>query len=312
MKIVVAGGTGFIGREIVAALSRQGHEVVVLSRRPGSRDSSLSPSVRYVGWDGVSSGAWAEEFASVDSAINLAGEPIAGGRWTDSRREAIRSSRVWATRGIVEALRTHSTRPCTLINASGIGFYGPSQGEMVHETAGHGAGFLADLCVQWEREAVRAEALGVRVVRLRIGMVLEKDGGALSRMLLPFKLFVGGPVLPGDQWISWIHRTDLIRLMEWILATPSVTGPVNAVSPNPATMSRFCAVLGEVLHRPSWLPVPEWALKAGLGELGSLMTTGQRVMPTVALQGGFQFRYQTLDSALRAIVHGETRRMTAI
>lgn len=181
----------------------------------------------------------------------------------------------------------------------------PQPGEIVQETAEPGSGFLADLCVEWEREACRAEALGVRVVRLRIGMVLEKDGGALPRMMVPFKLFVGGPMLPGDQWISWIHRADLIRLIEWVLVTPSVAGAVNAVAPDPVPMSRFCSVLGEVLHRPSWLPVPEWALKTGLGELGSLMTTGQRVMPTVALEGGFQFRFPTVESALRAVLKGE-------
>ncbi|MFO0731513.1 MAG: TIGR01777 family oxidoreductase [Nitrospiraceae bacterium] len=305
MKIIVAGGTGFLGRALVTALSRQGHEVLVLSRRPDSSGASFSSSVHTIGWDASWPGPWTESFSSVDAVINLAGEPIANGRWTRTRKETIRSSRICATRGIVDALRVHSTKPCTLVNASGIGYYGPSQGEIVQETAEPGSGFLADLCVDWEREACRAEALGVRVVRLRIGMVLEKDGGALPRMMVPFKLFVGGPMLPGDQWISWIHRADLIRLIEWVLVTPSVAGAVNAVAPDPVPMSRFCSVLGEVLHRPSWLPVPEWALKTGLGELGSLMTTGQRVMPTVALEGGFQFRFPTVESALRAVLKGE-------
>ena len=165
-----------------------------------------------------------------------------------------------------------------------------------------GQGFLADLSFAWEAEALRAEEFGVRVVMLRTGMVLEQDGGALPKMLLPFRLFAGGPIMPGTQWVSWIHRHDHIGLVQWALTTPSVSGPVNAVAPEAVTMKRFCEVLGRVLHRPSWLPVPGFALRVALGELGTLMTTGQRVNPAKALSGGYVFHYPTLEPALRAIM----------
>ena len=166
--------------------------------------------------------------------------------------------------------------------------------------------------MRWEGEARRAEDFGVRVVRLRFGMVLENDGGALAKMILPFRLFLGGPIMPGSQWVSWIHRHDVIGLVQWALSHLNVTGAVNAVSPDPVTMRTFCRTLGQVLNRPSWLPVPEYILSAGLGELGTVMTTGQRVLPHAALQGGYTFRYPTLEPALRAVFsNAGTRRMTA-
>ncbi|MDN5942958.1 MAG: DUF1731 domain-containing protein, partial [Nitrospira sp.] len=163
-------------------------------------------------------------------------------------------------------------------------------------------GFLADLCLAWEAEAVRAVEMGVRVVMLRTGMVLEQDGGALPKMLLPFKMFAGGPIMPGTQWVSWIHRHDHIGLIQWLLTTPNISGPVNAVAPEPVTMNQFCNTLGRALHRPSWLPVPGFALNLALGELGTLMTTGQRVIPAKALSKGYVFHYPKLEPAFRAIL----------
>ena len=183
----------------------------------------------------------------------------------------------------------------------GIGFYGASDDRVLDEHADRGEGFLADLSATWEAEAGSVQALGVRVVCLRIGLVLEKDGGALPRMALPFRLFAGGPVMPGTQWVSWIHRADLVRLIEWAISNEKVSGPVNAVAPNPITMEEFCRTLGEVLNRPSWIPVPEVILKLVLGELGSLMTTGQRVVPIVAQSGGYRFQHPSLKEALRTI-----------
>jgi uncharacterized protein (TIGR01777 family) len=203
---------------------------------------------------------------------------------------------------LVEALSRRSSKPRTLISASGIGYYGASDDRVLDEEAARGQGYLADLCLQWEAEARQAAQFGMRVVILRTGMVLEQDGGALPKMLLPFRLFAGGPIMPGTQWVSWIHRRDHIGLIHWLLATPSVSGPVNAVAPEAVTMNRFCEVLGRVLHRPSWLPVPGIALQVALGELGTLMTTGQRVNPAKALSGGYVFHYPTVEPALRAIV----------
>jgi uncharacterized protein (TIGR01777 family) len=189
------------------------------------------------------------------------------------------------------------------INASGIGFYGPQEGAVrVTESSPSGSGFLADLCVAWEGEAARAEALGLRVVRLRTGMVLGMDGGALPRMITPFRLFIGGPVMPGTQWISWIHLQDHVGLIQRALADPRLSGPVNAVSPEPVTMREFCRILGRTLGRPSWLPVPSFALHAVFGELATALTTGQRVEPTVALHNGYAYRYPALDAALRSVL----------
>lgn len=299
MKIIVTGGTGFIGRALVDELARLGHELVVLTRKA---DRYSRPSVRLVEWDARSAGPWQAEFLSADAVVNLAGEPIAEGRWTESRKRVLLTSRILGTRLVVAALAGRATALPVLISASGIGYYGASDDRLLDEGSPLGQGFLADLSAAWETEALRAGQSGTRVVLLRTGMVLEQDGGALPKMLLPFRLFAGGPVLPGTQWVSWIHRMDLIGLIKWVITTPTVSGPVNAVAPESVTMKTFCATVGKVLHRPSWFPVPGLALRLALGELGTLMTTGQRVDPAKALASGYVFRYPTLEPALRAIV----------
>ncbi|HRC44351.1 MAG TPA: TIGR01777 family oxidoreductase [Nitrospira sp.] len=302
MKIIVTGGTGFIGQVLVGELAGQGHDVVVLSRK-----ASRSPrsSVRLVEWDARSTGPWQSEVASADAVVNLAGAPIAERRWTESRKELLLNSRILATRLLVDASARRSTTLPILVSASGIGYYGASDDRLLDERSSLGEGFLANLSAAWEAEALRAGQFGTRVVLLRTGMVLEQGGGALPKMLLPFRLFAGGPVLPGTQWVSWIHRSDLIGLIQWAIATSAVSGPVNAVAPGAVTMNMFCSTLGKVLHRPSWLPVPGPALRLALGELGTLMTTGQRVDPAKARAGGYTFRYPTLEPALRAIVNKE-------
>lgn len=304
MKIIVTGGTGFIGRALINELAGQRHEVVVLTRKAGRPSRSV---LRFVEWDARSAGPWQTELASAHVVVNLAGEPIADGRWTESRKKLLLKSRILATRLLVDALAGQSTNHPILVSASGIGFYGPSDDRLLDERSPLGQGFLAELSSAWEAEALRAGQFGTRVVLLRTGMVLEREGGALPKMLLPFRLFAGGPILPGTQWVSWIHRRDLIGLIQWAIATPTVSGPVNAVAPEAVTMKTFCATVGKVLHRPSWLPVPGLALRVALGELGTLMTTGQRVYPAKALAGGYDFRYPMLEPALRAILAKEDR-----
>ncbi|MBI4003318.1 MAG: TIGR01777 family protein [Nitrospira defluvii] len=299
MKIIVTGGTGFIGRALVDELSGQGREVVVLTRKAYHQPKV---GVRFLEWDRASAGSWQAEVASADAVVNLAGEPIAEARWTSARKRLLIDSRVHSTRRIVDALSGRSVNPSLLISASGIGYYGASDDRLLDERSACGRGFLADLSAAWEAEALRAGQFGTRVVLLRTGMVLEQDGGALPKMLLPFRLFAGGPILPGTQWVSWIHRLDLIGLIQWAITTQAVSGPVNAVAPEAVTMKRFCDTVGKVLHRPSWFPVPGLALRLALGEMGTLMTTGQRVHPAKALAGGYVFRYPTLEPALRAIV----------
>jgi uncharacterized protein len=236
------------------------------------------------------------------SSISLVLLLLVPARWTDASKQLLSKSRVLTTHFLIDALSRRSSKPRTLVSASGIGYYGTSDDRVLDEDASRGQGFLADLCLAWETEALRAAEFGVRVVMLRTGMVLEQDGGTLPKMLLPFQFFAGGPIMPGTQWVSWIHRRDHIGLIHWLLKTPSISGPVNAVAPEAVTMKQFCNALGRVLHRPSWLPVPGFALSLALGELGLLMTTGQRVTPAKALSGGYVFHYPKLEPALRTIL----------
>src|SRR5262245_23591322 len=309
MKIVVSGGSGFIGRPLCNLLHQEGHRVTVLTRRGEEAQRSCGSTFTAVGWNGREAGDWEHCLEGTDAIINLAGAPIADGRWTETRNRLLTESRILTTRLLVEAISRRTLKPRTLVNASGIGYYGASDDRVLDESAARGRGFLADLCLAWEAEALRAAEFGLRVVLLRTGMVLEQDGGALPKMLMPFRLFAGGPIMPGTQWVSWIHRRDHIGLILWALMTPSLSGPVNAVAPEAVTMVRFSEVLGQVLHRPSWLPVPGFALRAALGELGALMTTGQRVYPAKTLSGGYIFHYPTLEPALLAILAKEHERV---
>lgn len=302
MNIIVAGGTGFIGRALCALLCQEGHRLTLLTRRPQAVHTLFGSAVTAVEWNGQEGGVWEQSLDGADAVINLAGAPIADARWSDARKRLLVSSRVLPTRLLVEAMSRRPAKPRTFINASGVGYYGARDDRVLDETAASGRGFLADLCMAWETEALRAGQSGVRVVLLRSGMVLEQDGGALPKMVVPFRLFAGGPVMPGTQWVSWIHRRDHLGLIRWALTTPSAAGPLNAVAPEAVTMTRFCEILGRVLHRPSWLPVPGTALRVALGELGTILTTGQRVTPAKAIAGGYQFQYPTLEPALRAIL----------
>jgi len=311
MNIVVTGGTGFIGRELCATLLQSGHSVSVFTRNPDQHRHQSGLGVMQVFWNGESTGDWERVLESADAVINLAGAPIADARWTPARKQLLIDSRVHTTRIIVEAMSRRPSKPRVLISASGIGYYGASDDRVLDEGTARGQGFLADLCLAWEAEALRAAEFGVRVVVLRTGMVLEQDGGALPKMLLPFRLFAGGPIMPGTQWVSWIHRRDHIGLIQWALANNHVSGPLNAVAPEPVTMETFCQVLGRVLHRPSWLPVPGFVLNMLLGELGTLMTTGQRVTPAKAMAGGYKFQYPWLEPALQAILTGTTAALRA-
>lgn len=302
MKVAIIGGTGFIGRHLVRSLTQEGYRVTVLTRQAHRATHRPDGNMTVASWDPQNWGSLEKTFVGQDAVINLAGAPIAASRWTKRRKQILQDSRIATTRFVVNALANVTTRPGILINASGIGYYGPRDWVSVNESSPPGHDFLACLCMDWEQEARRAEEVGVRVVNLRLGMVLGKDGGALSKMLLPFRLFLGGPILPGCQPISWIHIEDVTRLVLWVLHAESIRGPVNAVSPNAVSMKQFCQMLGRVLGRPSWLPVPGWVLHLALGELATVMTTGQNVEPKVALSHGFDYSYPTLEAALRSIL----------
>ena len=290
MRVVVTGGTGFLGRALVPALRARGHEVVVVTRDPAR--STVAAGARAV--------AWPDLPAVVDGAgavVNLAGETIAP-RWTPAAKSWIVGSRAEAAAKVGEALRAAKARPGVLLNASAVGFYGNRGDEELTEASGPGSGFLAETVVAWEEAARRAAPDGVRLVLPRIGVVLGEEGSALSKMLLPFRLGLGGPLGSGRQWMPWIHRDDLVSLLVAALEDSRFEGPVNAVSPAPVTMREFAATLGKVLRRPAFAPAPAFAIRAAMGEMASLVLDGQKVLPAKAAQLGFRFRFERLEPAL--------------
>lgn len=299
MKIMIAGGTGFIGGELVAQLRKKDHEVFLLSR---SERKNADPKIHYLSWDGKSMGSWSEEMKAMDAVINLAGESIAEKRWSRAQKDKIIQSRVLATRAIVEAISKSDPKPKVLINASAVGYYGNVPEGEVSETHAKGTGFLAETCDAWENEAKRAQALGLRTVFLRIGIVLEKGGGALSKILPPFQMFAGGPLGSGKQWFPWIHRDDVVGIILFALENESLLGPVNTTAPNPVTMRDFCRDLGNAIHRPSWAPVPAFALNILLGEMSSMLLGGQKAVPEKLLKHHFNFKFPVLGGALDDIL----------
>jgi len=298
MKIVVAGGTGFIGRKLVKILSESGHHVIVLTRNPEGARKDAHPGARLEQWDGRTVGEWRSHLSGADAVINLAGESIAAKRWTRSQKDRITRSRVEATRAIIEAMRLAVSKPRVLLSASAVGYYGSVEDGDVTESHPKGAGFLPEVCEQWEHEARKAELLGIRVVILRMGVVLGDDGGALEKMILPFKLFVGGPLGSGKQWFPWVHRDDVVGAALFAIENANLSGPVNVSAPESVTMKQFCAALGDVFHRPSWLPVPGFVLRVALGEMSEMLLTGQRQIPSVLTNAGYTFRHSKLTPAL--------------
>jgi uncharacterized protein len=299
MKTVIAGGTGFLGGALQNALAGDGHEVVLLSRSAGT---GTQGSARRVAWaaDG-SVGAWASELDGADAVINLAGESIAGRRWTSSQKRRILDSRVLATRSLVAAVRAAKRPPAVFVSGSAVGYYGPLDDVVVTEERQAGADFLSQVCVAWETEAQRASGQA-RVLCVRTGIVLERDGGALPKMLPPFWFGAGGPVGSGRQYWPWIHRQDWVDLVRFAIRTPGASGALNATAPEPVTNKDFATALGRALHRPAFLPTPGFALELLLGEMaGALLLSGQRAVPAKAEQLGFRFAHRDVDSALGAI-----------
>ncbi len=297
MRLVIAGGTGFIGSALCARLLELGHSLTILSRTrsPGPILSNKD----WITWQPGSPGPWEETIDGADGVINLAGEPIAR-RWTQSQKERIRKSRVDTTRDLVTAIGKAKAKPKFLLNSSAVGYYGPRGDEPITEDAGPGSDFLSRVCIEWEEEAKKAEAFGVRVIRLRTGVVMGRGGGALVKMVPPFKLFIGGPLGTGRQWMSWIQMEDEIGLMVHLMERPEVMGAINATAPGPVTMKKFCQTLGRVLRRPSWAPVPAFVLRVLMGEMSDMVLTGQRVLPGKAQESGYVFKYPNLSEALQA------------
>lgn len=299
MKILIAGGSGFIGHVLARRLLEAGHTALILSR---SASSPIQAGASRLLWEGRAEGAWRGSLEGTDAVINLCGEGVAEGPWTAQRRRDLIDSRVGPTRALVSALSRAELKPKVLVNASAVGYYGDRGAEPLTEETPCGRGFLAELCVNWEEEASKAQAFGLRVVLARIGVVLAARGGALGRMLLPFKLGLGGRLGPGTQWFPWIHIWDLTGIILAALENPALSGPLNAVSPEPVTNARFTAALGKALGRPALFPVPGFALRILLGEMSELLLGSQRVEPRAALAAGYRFRHPAIDEALKDLL----------
>jgi len=296
MNITITGATGFIGRHLIKRLSTTPHQLHALTRRTNVKFGETAVWISR--WDPMTEEPPEESLVNADAIVHLAGEPIAQ-RWTAEVKRNIRESRVQGTRRLVQALSTQSRRPSVLVCGSAIGFYGSRGDEILTESSAPGKDYLAEVSQEWEKQAALAESLGVRVARIRTGVVLGKSGGALERMLPPFKAFVGGKVGSGKQWMSWIHLDDLVGIICHALENP-MSGPFNGTAPNPVTNSEFTAQLAAALHRPAVFPVPGFALKAIFGEMAEILLGSQRVLPKATEAAGYKFQYPELGPALRA------------
>lgn len=305
MKFAITGATGFVGTRLVERLLEAGDRVLVLSRNAEQASrvfpSSAFPNVEIVGYNPTESGDWQKAISGCDGVVNLAGTSIADGRWTPERKQEIINSRKIVTQKIVEAISQANPKPSVLVNASAVGYYGTSETASFDETSPAGNDFLAQVCQTWEAEAHYVKDLGVRLVILRFGVVLGM-GGAIAKMLPVFKLFAGGPIGSGRQWFSWIERDDVVSLIISSLKRSDVEGVLNATAPNPVRMAELCQTLGEVVDRPSWLPVPGFALELLMGEGAMAVLEGQQVLPKRTLQSGFEYKYPSLKPALKSFL----------
>lgn len=308
MKVVIAGGSGFLGRPLAEIYAEEGHQVTNLTRRLAPAASEYEagtglPGITHVGWtpDG-STGPWAAAIDGADLVVNLAGESIAARRWSPEQKRRIRDSRISATRSVVAAIRAAARPPATLISGSAVGYYGSRGDEPITEREAPGNDFLAETSVAWEHEAHGAEQAGARVAVVRTGVVIERGGGALPRMLTPVRLFAGGPIGSGRQFVPWIHRADWLELVRWLAKMPQAHGPFNATAPEPVPNKTFMKALAHAVRRPSWIPAPAFGLRLMLGEMADpLILTGQRAVPSRALEHGFRFHLPQIDQAMRAI-----------
>ncbi len=307
MKVAITGATGFVGSSLVEKLHSQGHKILVLTRNANKAQqvfrASAFPNVEIVAYTPTESGKWQNAISGCDVVVNLAGEPIAEQRWTTTQKQKILNSRQLGTQKIVEAIGKADEKPQVLVNASAIGYYGTSETATFTETSSPGNDFLAQVCQAWEGEAQKVTELGVRLVIIRLGIVLGDEGGALAKMIPPFQIFAGGPLGSGNQWFSWIHRDDVVNLIIESIQRPDIEGTINGTAPNPVRMSQLCQVLGQVMNRPSWLPVPSFALEMLLGDGAKVVLEGQQVLPQKTESLGFKYQYPQIKSALEEIIN---------
>lgn len=306
MRIFLSGSTGVIGRRLIQRLNERGDTVVLLTRRAAVGKALVGPKGQVVEGDPMTPGAWMEAVKDCDGAVNLSGDGIFNKRWSEAYKKRMWDSRVLTTRHVVEALtkspKTAKGASKFLVNASAIGFYGPHDDDVeITEQSGPGHDFMAELCVAWEAEAQKAAEAGIRVALLRTGVVLDNEGGAIKPMALPFKMFVGGPVGSGKQWMAWIHQADIVGLILLAIDQPEVHGPLNGTAPEPVTNREFSNALAKALHRPCLLPAPVFGIRIVLGEVADVITKGQRVVPARALALGYEFQFPTVKEALADI-----------
>ncbi len=300
MKILITGGSGFVGTNLTRFLVDKGHEVSILARR-ARPEKPFGPKVAYIAADGTKPGKWQGAVAGHEVLINLAGVSIFK-RWDDAYKTQLRESRILTTRNLVDAIPRESGDKIVLISTSAVGFYGMTRDEMLSEDASPGEDFLAQLAQDWEAEALKARAKGARVVITRFGVVFGRDAGALPQMALPFRFFAGGPVGHGRQWVSWIHIEDLCRAMLFVIENVSIQGPVNFTAPEPVSNRDLARAIGKALHRPSFMPAPGFMIKLVLGEFGSVILEGQRVVPTMLQGSGFTFRFPHVEGAVKNLL----------
>jgi hypothetical protein len=306
MKFVISGGTGFIGSYLLRSLAQNHHAIVVLTRSSSRQPVELNHSVaRYVQWDPRHAGTWQKEIDGADVIINLAGKNVFENRWNERAKQEIRSSRVIPTQLIVDAIAAAAKKPPVLISVSAVGYYGDRGEELINEQSSSGNDFLAGIVQEWERAAYRAEQFGVRVATPRIGLVLQKNDGMIGRMLLPFRLFVGGPIGSGKQYVPWIHMEDVVRGILFPVEHSTLSGVYNLVSPNPVTMKEFAKLFGSVIHRPAFFPVPPFVLTMLFGEGGKVILSGQRAYPEKLISSGFTFSFPLPGPALQNILTGK-------
>lgn len=302
MHTLITGGTGLIGGALVSSLVADGHTVTVLSRSPQKHQSSLPAGVHVVKWDGVSPAGWGHLVNGVDAVVNLAGEGIADGRWSEERKQRILHSRVSAGKALVEAMRSAEKKPAVLIQSSAVGYYGVGDDTPLPESSAPGGDYLSQVCFDWEASTAGVEALGVRRAVIRTGIVLSTKGGAFPKLLLPFYFFAGGPIGNGRQYFPWIHIDDQVRAIRFLIENESARGVFNLAAPNPPTNKEFVQKLGKAMGRPALLPVPAFVLKIVFGEMSTVLLDGQRAVPQALEQAGFTFAYPEAVAAVRDIL----------
>ncbi len=301
-RIIITGATGLIGKILCKELIERGDEITIFTSNTAKATSLIKGAKEYIKWNYSNPEEWKNHLNESDAVIHLAGASIAGKRWNASYKKLIMESRIASTRNIVKAIEEAEQKPSTFISSSAVGYYGNAENNILTETSESGNDFLSQVCKAWELESEKVESFGVRRISVRTGIVLSAKGGALERMLLPFKLFIGGPIGSGKQWFPWIHIDDLIRIYLFALDNPSISGIINAASPNPATMKEFALTLGKTLHRPSLFRVPFFALRIAIGEAAESVIASQRVIPKKLLESGFKFKFENVEEALRDLL----------